>query len=45
MWMLQTFLEGETKYSWKVEGGRDLGGREEGEEEKESRIRYERRWE
>jgi hypothetical protein len=31
MWMLLSFFEGRTKYSWEVEGGRDLGGREEGE--------------
>jgi len=27
-----------------VEGGRDLGGRKEGEREKRIRIRYGRRW-
>ena len=42
MWMLQSFLEGRTKYSQEVEGGRDLGGREE-EEGKEGRIEYGRR--
>jgi hypothetical protein len=25
--MFQPFLEGRTKYSWKLEGWRDLGGR------------------
>jgi hypothetical protein len=34
MWMLQSFLEGKTKYSQEVDGGRDLGGREEGEGER-----------
>jgi hypothetical protein len=29
--MLQSFLEGRTKYLQEVGGGRDLGGREEGE--------------
>jgi len=29
VWMLQFFLEGGTKYSQKVEGGRNFGGREE----------------
>ena len=29
--MLQTILEGRTKYSWKVEDGRDWEGREEKE--------------
>jgi hypothetical protein len=33
--MLQSFLEGETKYSQEVEGGRGLEGREEGEGEME----------
>jgi hypothetical protein len=32
--MLQSFLDG-TKYSWKVEGGSNLGGRKEREGEKE----------
>ena len=32
--MLQSFLEGKTKYSQEVDGGRDLGGREEGEGER-----------
>ena len=41
--MLQSFLEGGTKYSKEVEGGRDFEGREEGEEEKGCRIRYEKR--
>ena len=31
VWMLQTILEGRTKYSWKVEDGRDWEGREEKE--------------
>jgi hypothetical protein len=31
MWMLQPFLEEGTKYSWGVEGGRDLRGSEKGE--------------
>jgi hypothetical protein len=30
VWMLQSFLEGGTKYLQEVEGGRDLGGKEEG---------------
>jgi hypothetical protein len=34
MWMFQSFLEGGTEYSQEVEGGRDLGGREEEEGEK-----------
>ena len=29
MWTLWSFLEGRTKYSQEVEGGRDLGGIEE----------------
>jgi hypothetical protein len=29
VWILQSFLEGGTKYSQKIEGGRDLGGRKE----------------
>jgi hypothetical protein len=41
--MLQCFLEGGTKYSQEVEGGRNLGGREEREGKMGSRIRYERR--
>jgi hypothetical protein len=31
--MLQSFLEGETKYSLNVVGGRNFGGREDGDEE------------
>jgi hypothetical protein len=31
MWILQSFLEGVTKYSCEVEVGRALGGREEGD--------------
>ena len=31
VWMLQSILEGRTKYSWKVEDRRDLEGREEKE--------------
>jgi hypothetical protein len=42
--MLQSVLERGTKYSWKIEGGKDLGGRQEGEGEKGGRIRCERRW-
>jgi hypothetical protein len=30
VWILQSFLEGGTKYSWEVDGRKDLGGREEG---------------
>ena len=41
--MPQSFLVGRTKDSWEVEGGRDLGGREEGKGEKGDRIRYGRR--
>ena len=33
MWLLQSFLEGGTKYSQEAEGRRVLGGREEGKEE------------
>ena len=49
VWMLQTILEGRTKYSWKVEDRRDLEGREEGERkrkwETESSVRGDRgRW-
>ena len=44
MWMLQSFLEGGTKYSQEVEDGRNLGVREEEEAEKRNRIKYERRW-
>jgi hypothetical protein len=29
--MLQCFLEEEAKYSWEIEGGKDLEGREEEE--------------
>jgi hypothetical protein len=29
MWMLQSFLERGTKYSWEVDGGRDFGGKDE----------------
>ena len=36
--MLQSFLERRMKYSWEVEGMRDLGRREEGEGEKLGRI-------
>jgi hypothetical protein len=39
--MLQSFLEEGTKYAQEVEGGRDLGEREEMEGKKG--IRYERR--
>jgi hypothetical protein len=42
--MFQSYLEGETKSSREVEGRRDLGEREEGEEKKRGRIRYGRRW-
>ena len=38
-----SFLEGGTKYSQEVEGGRDLGGREDRDRERGNRIRYERR--
>jgi hypothetical protein len=38
-----SYLEGETKYSLGVEGGRDLGRREKRESEKWGRIRYGRR--
>ena len=31
MWILQFYVEGGIKSQWYVEGGRDLGGREEGE--------------
>jgi hypothetical protein len=31
VWMLQSFLEGGTKYSQELQGGKDLGGREVGE--------------
>jgi hypothetical protein len=42
--MLQSYLEGETKLSWVVEGGRDLGGRDkEKRGKKEGRIRFGRR--
>jgi hypothetical protein len=41
--MFQSFIEGGTKYSQEVEGGRDLGRREEVEGEKGGRIRYVRR--
>ena len=34
IWMFQSFLEGETKYSREIEGRRDLGGREEEEKGK-----------
>jgi hypothetical protein len=40
--MLQSFLDGTTKYSQEVEGERDLGEREEGWR-KGGRIRYGRR--
>ena len=40
--MLQS-LEGGTKYSWKVYGGRDFAGREERDEGKGSSIKYEKR--
>jgi len=44
MWMLWSFLEEGTKYSWEVEGGGgDLGERERGREEREGRIRHGRR--
>ena len=43
MWILQSFLEGETKYSQEVEFGRDLEEREEGEQKIRGRIRYGRR--
>ena len=33
MWILQFFSDGGTKYSWEVEGGRDLGGCKEKEGE------------
>jgi hypothetical protein len=39
MWMFQSFLEGGTKYSQEVEGGRNLGGTEEGVGEKEGQDR------
>jgi hypothetical protein len=32
VWMLQSYLKGETKQSWEVEGGRDLGEKEDGQE-------------
>jgi hypothetical protein len=38
------YIEGGTKQSRKVEGGRGLGGREEGKGKKKGRIRYGRRW-
>ena len=44
MWMLQSFLEGGTKYPQKLEGGRDLEGREEREGKRGSRSRYEKIW-
>jgi len=31
VWMLPSFLEGGTKLLWETEGGRDLGGKGEGE--------------
>ena len=34
MLMVQSFLEGGTKYPWEVEGRRDLGGRKERERDK-----------
>ena len=34
MWMLPSFLEGGTKYSLAVEGGRGLGRREKGQGKK-----------
>ena len=42
--MLQSSLEGGTKYSREVEGERDLGEREEGEWKKKDRIMYGRRY-
>ena len=36
----KSHLESGTKYSWKAEGGRILGGREEDERERRNRIRY-----
>jgi len=43
--MPKSYLEGGTKYSLEVEGGRDLGGREEREKKKgRDRIRCGRRW-
>jgi hypothetical protein len=42
--MLQSFLEEETKYSWEVEGGRDLGGGAGGGGGEGGRIRYVRIW-
>ena len=41
--LLQSFLEGGTKSSQEAEGGKDLGGRKEGEGKWGARIRYERR--
>ena len=38
------YLEGGTKQSRKVEGGRGLGGTEEGKGKMKGRIRYGRRW-
>jgi hypothetical protein len=43
MWMLHSFLEGGTEYSWEVDGRRDLGGREKREEEKWGKVWYGRR--
>ena len=43
MLLFLSYLEGETKYSLGVEGGRDLGRREKRESEKWGRIRYGRR--
>jgi hypothetical protein len=42
--VLQSYLEGGTISPREVEGGRDLGGREEGEGNKRGRIKYGRRW-
>jgi hypothetical protein len=42
--MPQSYLEGGTKESQAVESGKNLGGKEESEREKGSRIRYGRRW-
>jgi hypothetical protein len=39
VWILDSFLEGETKWSSKADKGSDLSGRVEGEE-KGGRIRY-----
>jgi hypothetical protein len=40
---LQSYLEAEAKYSREVEGGKELGRREEEEGKKSERIRYGKR--